>query len=197
MLINHICISKSITSLWIFWMNLQIQKPNPKSKTKIKIDFITYPNFKSKRNPIPYHIQNPNPSQTKSIRYLSPNPSQNHRIFLTEYKTFSLGEVNSWLTQRTITKHKGNKLILADRAMPTKSTNQGPNALEYVDALKTQTVKSHSHPGKPGTHTAPNWKFITPKMLIQNSWKFTVHFQKLSEVYNKFFMIFLQPNSSQ
>ena len=52
-------------------------------------------------------------------------------------------------------KHKGHKHILVDRAMPTQGTNQGPNALEYVDALKSQTEESHSHPGEPGTHTAP------------------------------------------
>jgi len=38
--------------------------------------------------------------------------------------------------------------------MPTQGTNQGPNALKYVDTLKTQTVESHSHPEKLGTHTA-------------------------------------------
>ena len=75
-----------------------------------------------------------------------------HHIFLTEGKTFSSGEINSRLTQTTITKHKGHKHILADRAIPTQCTNQGPNALEYVDALKTQTVESHSHPEKAGTH---------------------------------------------
>ena len=62
-------------------------KPNPKSKTKIKINFITYPNFKSKRNPIPYHIQNPK-IQAKA-------DFTTHHTFLTEYKTFSLGEINS------------------------------------------------------------------------------------------------------
>ena len=69
-------------------------KPNPKSKTKIKINFITYLNFKSKRNLIPYHIQNPSPRQTNSITY---------HIFLTKCKTFSFEKINSWPTQRTIT----------------------------------------------------------------------------------------------
>jgi len=38
--------------------------------------------------------------------------------------------------------------------MPTQGTNQRPDTLEYVDALKTQTVESHLHPGIPETHTA-------------------------------------------
>ena len=62
-------------------------KPNPKSKTKIKINFITYPNFKSKRNPIPYHIQSP--------KIQAKTNCTTHHTFLTEYKTFSLGEINS------------------------------------------------------------------------------------------------------
>ena len=60
-------------------MNLQIQKPNPKAKTKVKT--------KSKRNPIPYHIQSPK-IQAKAN-------CTTHHTFLTEYKTFSLGEINS------------------------------------------------------------------------------------------------------
>jgi len=32
-------------------------------------------------------------------------------------------------------------------------TNQAPNALKYVEVLKSQTDESHSHPGVPGTHT--------------------------------------------
>ena len=52
-------------------------------------------------------------------------------------------------------KHKGHKYILVDRAMPTQGTYQGSNALQYVDALKSQTVESPSHPGEPVTHTAP------------------------------------------
>ena len=44
---------------------LSTPKSNPKSKTEIKIN--SKP--KSKRNPIPYHIQNANPSQINSIAY--------------------------------------------------------------------------------------------------------------------------------
>jgi len=61
-------------------------KPNPKSKNKIKINFITYPNFKSKRNPIPYHIQNPNLSQTNSITY--PKSKSNAKINFITYHIF-------------------------------------------------------------------------------------------------------------
>jgi len=71
------------------------------------------------------------------------------RVFLV------LGKVNSWLTQKTITKHKGRKHILADQAMHTYGTNQGPNALEYVEVLKSQTDESYSYPRIPGTHTVP------------------------------------------
>ena len=55
---------------------------------------------------------------------------------------------NHHKTQRSQT-HPGG------RAMPTQGTNQGSNALEYVEAFKTQTVESHSHTEKSGTHTAP------------------------------------------
>jgi len=30
-----------------------------------------------------------------------------------------------------------------------QGTNQGPNALENVDALKSQTVEPHTHVGRP------------------------------------------------
>ena len=60
-----------------------------------------------------------------------------HHISSTEYKTFGLGEINPWFTQRTTTKHKGHKHILADQAMPTQGTNWGLNALEYVEVLKS------------------------------------------------------------
>jgi len=39
--------------------------------------------------------------------------------------------------------------------MPIQGTNQGPNALEYVEVLKLQIDDSYSHPGIPGTHTGP------------------------------------------
>jgi len=36
-----------------------------------------------------------------------------------------------------------------DHAKPTQVANQEPNIVENVDALKSQTVETHSHPGRP------------------------------------------------
>ena len=61
--------------------------------------------------------------------------------------------------------HKSHKHITADWTELTQDTNQGPDALENADALKSQTMEPHSHPGgpskpqslyHPGTHTNPN-----------------------------------------
>ena len=56
-----------------------------------------------------------------------------------------------------MTTYKDHKHIPIDRVEPTQRTNQGSNALENVDALKSQTVELHSHPG--GADSAHSTKY--------------------------------------
>ena len=128
-----------------------------KSNHKL-IDILNEPS--NSKNPKLRSKPNPNPNETQfhiisKVQIQVKTNFTTHHISLTECKTFSSGEINSRLTQRTITKQKGYKHILTDRAMPTQGINHGPNALEYVEVLKLQTDKPHSHPEIPGIHTAP------------------------------------------
>ena len=84
-----------------------------------------------------------------------------HHIFLTECKTFSLGEFNSWLTKRTIKAQGWQTHPGGPATAQTYGTNQwwtsrnsyiwsqpGTQRSEGRKLPTTQTMESHSYPSK-------------------------------------------------